>query len=110
MAMGVVQVAEAVHEVVRRFSPSGQAEKTSYDDFYIDVTAECSAQSPGGAVQQTPPEGLKIVGEGLWETVDPELQRGALVKNWSTVFGCCGDMIGSFAGLAVMIMSSILVS
>ncbi|GFR42034.1 hypothetical protein Agub_g2851, partial [Astrephomene gubernaculifera] len=33
------QVAEQVQAVIRRFSPCGQVEKASYDDFYLDVTA-----------------------------------------------------------------------
>jgi nucleotidyltransferase/DNA polymerase involved in DNA repair len=36
-----LQVASQLHSLLRSFAPDGQVEKTSYDDFYIDVTAAC---------------------------------------------------------------------
>jgi nucleotidyltransferase/DNA polymerase involved in DNA repair len=39
------QVASQLHSLLRSFAPDGQVEKTSYDDFYIDVTAACCSNS-----------------------------------------------------------------
>ncbi|GLC37395.1 hypothetical protein PLESTM_000579000 [Pleodorina starrii] len=39
------RVAEQVHALLRRFAPDGQVEKTSYDDFYLDVTAACCGEA-----------------------------------------------------------------
>jgi nucleotidyltransferase/DNA polymerase involved in DNA repair len=36
-----VQVASQLHSLLRGFAPDGQVEKTSYDDFYMDITAAC---------------------------------------------------------------------
>ncbi|GIL97525.1 hypothetical protein Vretimale_3171, partial [Volvox reticuliferus] len=40
------RVAEQLHASLRRFAPDGQVEKTSYDDFYLDVTAACGGAEP----------------------------------------------------------------
>lgn len=86
------QVAAQVHALLRSFAPDGQAEKTSYDDFYLDVSAACAA---GGAPAQ-PPAGLLVLprpsgqataatdeaaqaAQQQWAALDPGLRRGVLL-------------------------------
>ncbi|GLI59531.1 hypothetical protein VaNZ11_001423, partial [Volvox africanus] len=40
------RVAEQLHASLRRFAPDVLVEKTSYDDFYMDVTAACCGEGP----------------------------------------------------------------
>lgn len=78
------QVAAQVHALLRGFAPDGQAEKTSYDDFYLDVSASCAAGTP----QPLPPAGLLVLpgppgqppaaaSEQQWAALAPDLQCGA---------------------------------
>ncbi|KAL4854768.1 DNA polymerase iota [Chlorella vulgaris] len=45
-----LQVAQQLHDLLRTHAPNGQVEKTSYDDFYIDITSCCSLGLGGSAV------------------------------------------------------------
>ncbi|KAK3259590.1 hypothetical protein CYMTET_31418, partial [Cymbomonas tetramitiformis] len=66
------EVASMIHKLLRRWSP--QVEKTSYDDFYLDVTERCGVE---GALPPSPPEGLCIVSGASWEGVPGPLRQAA---------------------------------
>lgn len=66
------EVAGMIHKLLRRWSP--QVEKTSYDDFYLDVTERCGVQHE---LPPLPPEGLCILSGASWEDVPGPLRQGA---------------------------------
>ena len=58
------KVGSIIHGILRRFSPGKAAEKASYDDFYVDITAACASDSITPAPQHPPPRCFVVKGDG----------------------------------------------
>lgn len=69
---------QQVHAHLRTFAPDGQVERTSYDDFYLDVTASCSGSGGGnGGGSSGGSGGGGGAGSGSLGTAEPQAQPPA---------------------------------
>ncbi|KAG2491453.1 hypothetical protein HYH03_010239 [Edaphochlamys debaryana] len=94
------RVAEQLHELLRRFAPDGQVEKTSYDDFYLDITATCYGPPLGPACcgPSAAPSCGAPLGPGLEPAALPGLAAGSPKhEGFDAVDDCAGgdgDAVG----------------
>lgn len=87
--MGTLQVSAQILALITQHAANGQCEKTSYDDFYLEVSAGPSMLSSAAVWVPPADTGLHILGGGSFDALPAMLKWAVQASRKRYLFATC---------------------